>query len=483
MARTLNPRLSELGRIRIGDQETTVAKSGRNKGKTITRPRQLTTFRFTSQEPIALKKISELYGGDVTEWEQESPAPLPQRQWQVYTESNTIEVVIPTAQSIAHGYERWANRICTWRCDGTTITYAPLQPEKELQPCECSDDMANACPLVFRLSVLMPDISGLAVWRLDTHGYYAASEMLGQIRLLQDQGAGSALVPATLRLERRTRSLIAEEVNRDTGEVTRKPTTRNFPVVVLTPHSIPKQLPVPEPPKQLAPAAVTAAEIFDRDDVGQRVRHDVEDAKAAQEKIQQQRYAALEPYRHFLRLYRPKLTEAQRQAVALSTFGESWSVIASAPLTSLVAGHTQLMQWGQYLDAGTPVPEDGEALLAAFEAWHSAQRDTAMRSPEEDIPEPAVPAAVQKHISEQPADAGADIPTAEPGTPRAELLARMTALLTDPTAYWAEQAQWYDRPAAALSDDVLQELLAGLEQTASGAGTPFYTREKALGCR
>lgn len=482
MARTLHPRLSELGRIRIGDLESTVAKSGRNKGKAITRPRQLTTFRFTSQEPVALKKIADLYGGEVTEWEQDMPPPLHQRQWQVYTESNTIEVVLPTAQSISHSYERWANRVCTWRCDGTTITYAPLQPEKELQPCECADEQENACPLVFRLSVLLPDISGLATWRLDTHGYYAASEMLGQIRLLEQQGAGQALVPATLRIERRTRSLIAEETDRNTGEITRKPTTRNFPVVVLTPHSIPKQIPMPEPPKQLASAAVTAAQIFDQDDVGQRVRQEAEASKPAQEQLQQERHASLEPYRQFLRLYRSKLTEAQRQAIALSTFGESWSVIASAPLERLIAGQQQLQQWSAYIERGEPLLEDGEALLASFEAWQAEPDDvadpevpehvTASTPPPENSTESPQPLATEGEKSidnvEQPA-----LPTAEPGTTRAALLERITALLSDPVAYWAEQAQWHDKPAAAFADEVLHDLLEGLEQAASGQETPF----------
>jgi hypothetical protein len=35
---------------------------------------------------------------------------------------------------------------------------------------------------VFRLSVMLYDLTGLALWRLDTHGYYAAAETLGQMR-------------------------------------------------------------------------------------------------------------------------------------------------------------------------------------------------------------------------------------------------------------------------------------------------------------
>lgn len=215
------PKLQELGRIRIGDQVPT------GKGKA-TRPRRLETFRMTSRNKPLLHAAAALYGGDVTEW----PEAPEDRQWQLTTETNNLPVTVPPFGSISQAFERWSGGGCQLRCDGCTISHA-ADPTVIGTPCVCPPDhtersalaiKGEACNPITRLSVIMPNLPGIGVWRLDTRGFYAGSELAGIVPFLEAAAVEGMYLSCMLQLETRT--------------VKRNNDTLIFPVVTLQPANI-----------------------------------------------------------------------------------------------------------------------------------------------------------------------------------------------------------------------------------------------------
>lgn len=219
----LQRRIQEAGRIRIGQQVASGNKS---------RPAKLDTFRLTSADHRRIAQAAELYGGTPARWQ----APSGQ-QWEVVTEVDALDVIVPPSDlSFSQHYETWSQGGCQRRCDG-------VREQLTEGPCLCDPDNRE-CAIHTRLSVMLRDLSGLGVWRIDTSGYYAAVELQGAVEVIQAAAGRGTLLPARLRLEQRS-------VKR---QVDGKPQTRNFPVPVLDVEITPAQLLGPHTPgaKQLA---------------------------------------------------------------------------------------------------------------------------------------------------------------------------------------------------------------------------------------
>lgn len=193
---TLQRRLREAGRIRIGQQVKT------SNGKT--RPAKLDTFRLTSADSSAIEAAAQLYGGTPQQWKD---APIGE-QWEVFTTTNAIPVVIPPATTaFTQFYETWSGGGCTRRCDG----------ERELltdSPCLCATEDEGTCKPTTRLSVMLQDLPGLGVWRIETHGYYAATELAGTVEVCIAAATRGQLLPAILRLEQRQVKRAGEQVRK-----------------------------------------------------------------------------------------------------------------------------------------------------------------------------------------------------------------------------------------------------------------------------
>ncbi len=199
----LQRRLREIGRIRLGD--TTTAANGK------IRPRKLTTFRLTSRDRQVIDAAAGLWGGTVTEW----AAPDGQ-QWQVTTQTAEIPVIVPPGDmSFSQSYEQWTAGGCQVRCDGRWDHIADTA-------CHCDPEQRD-CNIHSRLSVLVPELPGVGVWRLDTQGYYAAVELNGIVDLCAAQAARGVMLPARLRLEQRSVKRVVKD----------KVTTLRFAVPVL----------------------------------------------------------------------------------------------------------------------------------------------------------------------------------------------------------------------------------------------------------
>jgi hypothetical protein len=181
------------GRIRTGRK--ILASNGK------LRPARLETFRFTTRSTVAAAEIARLFGGQVTPWN---------RQHEVITDAAELPVMIPPrADLVTQWLEMWNAGGCVHRCDGAVDQVSGL-------PCVCPadpgtrDELARlnpprACKLITRLSVMIPDLPGLGVWRLDTGSWWAAAEISAAAALLAAARARGIWLPGMLRLETRER--------------------------------------------------------------------------------------------------------------------------------------------------------------------------------------------------------------------------------------------------------------------------------------
>jgi hypothetical protein len=193
----------QVGRLRIGQQVAT-SRGG-------TRPARLDTWRFTTHSRAAADRVAELYGGEVREWS---------GQLEIITSHAEISVTVPPRdQVISQWYEMWNRGGAIRRCDSQheQISGGACLCPHAADPSDRDAAQAAAlersrlaklsppqgCSLVTRLSVMIPDLPGLGVWRLDTGSYWAATEMGDQADVLQMARDRGVFLPAVLRIEHR----------------------------------------------------------------------------------------------------------------------------------------------------------------------------------------------------------------------------------------------------------------------------------------
>lgn len=235
-------RMRELGRIRTGEQ----VAAGRGK-----RPAKLEHFRLTTSSKELLDAAAEIYGGTVVPWE--SPAGA---QWELKTKVDVLPVVIPPGESLSQWYELWTGGGCQRRCDGKTET---ISEDPCLCPADPGDrrDAANAgqaCKPTTRLNVILPDLPDLGVWRLESHGYYAAVELAGAARFLAIASSSGLNIPARLRLDQREKKVPGKPTNRYAVPIIEFTTTRITDLLAAGGTGLPQL--EPGSPGQLAPSTV-----------------------------------------------------------------------------------------------------------------------------------------------------------------------------------------------------------------------------------
>lgn len=191
---TIQRRMRELGRIRLGIQVPVEGKPGRH------RPEKLSTFRLTSATKEYVEAAAEVYGGTVTAWE--SPRGP---EWETVITSPHLDVIVPPGEVVDPWFELWSGGGCQRRCDGITETLSG-------RPCLCPADpkkrqelagKGEACKATTRLNVALPALPDLGVWRLETHSFYAAVELGGTADVLRQATEQGVLIRARLRIDRR----------------------------------------------------------------------------------------------------------------------------------------------------------------------------------------------------------------------------------------------------------------------------------------
>lgn len=243
---TLQRRLRELGRIRTGVR--VASGNGRS------RPAKLETFRLTSASRELLDAAAEIYGGEVRAWPEGDG-------WELITAVDALDIVIPPGESMTQYYELWSGGGCQRRCDGVTELLT-------MEPCLCPSDQderrtlaadGRACKPTTRLNVILPLVPDMGVWRLESHGYYAAVELAGTAEFLARATAEGRLIPARLRLDQREAKRPNQPVMRYAVPVIELPQTRiaEFMPTLNAPPDVPalatgqpvRALPAGSPPE------------------------------------------------------------------------------------------------------------------------------------------------------------------------------------------------------------------------------------------
>lgn len=206
-ARLLNiqRRAAEHGRLRTGYTQ----------GK---RPMRSATWVVTSHSEEHVRAAAGLWGGEPEQWQ---PLNSTISQWRVITKASSIEALITPGDPLNQYNEMWSAGGCQRRCDGETETLSR-------QACMCARQFGEdwhtqpkgrVCSTTSRLNVMLPDLSGMGMWRAETHSFYAASEWGGMVDMVLAGTDGKGFVPVTLRIEPR--------------QVIREGKTKKFPVVVV----------------------------------------------------------------------------------------------------------------------------------------------------------------------------------------------------------------------------------------------------------
>jgi hypothetical protein len=176
----IQKRLVEVGRIRMGKKSAKGA------------PQKLETFRVTSRDQARVTEIAAVYGGTVTPWEERAG------EFEVVTETAELPILLLPGQALSQWYETWSAGGCQRRCDGVTDVISD-------GPCVCDNEPGDRkCKPTTRLSVMLPEIPGLGVWRLESHGYYAAVELSATAGMLEQATARGQMFPARLRIDQRS---------------------------------------------------------------------------------------------------------------------------------------------------------------------------------------------------------------------------------------------------------------------------------------
>lgn len=173
----LQKRSRELGRIRLGQKG--------DRGQ----PQKLDRFRFTTNSQALLAKIADLYGGDVRTWEGGTQA------WELISDTTRVPIMVPP-QPVSQWFEYWTRAGCLHRCDG----YTNVLTDEACDPEDPKHIEALAKPTT-RLNVVLRDVEGIGVWRVETHGWNAAVELPDVAEFLAQAGG---YVNGWLSLEQRT---------------------------------------------------------------------------------------------------------------------------------------------------------------------------------------------------------------------------------------------------------------------------------------
>lgn len=198
-------RAAEHGRLR----------TGYTKGN---QPVRSATWVVTSHSEEHVRTAAKLWGGEPEQWQ-----PLNQTitQWRVITKASSIEALITPGDPLNQYNELWTKGGCQRRCDGETELLSR-------QPCLCARRFGEdwhqqkkgvVCSTTSRMNVMLPDLSGMGMWRAETHSFYAAQEWGGMVDMVLAGTNGQGFVPVTLRIEPR--------------QVVREGKTKKFPVVVV----------------------------------------------------------------------------------------------------------------------------------------------------------------------------------------------------------------------------------------------------------
>jgi hypothetical protein len=207
------PTWHEAGRIRVGVKVPIPGKPGKF------RPAKLTRFRLTSPDQALIKRAAELYGGTPEPWDD---APGAGRdggeQWQVTTNRPALPVRIPPAAAATQAWEAWSGGGCERRCDGRWEQFTD-------SACICTAEAEFAigegrtyerpCRKTTRVSVMLEELPGAGIWRLETHSTISGDELATWLRIVFPYLPPMA--PLVLRVQKTERKRRAPSAKHERG--------------------------------------------------------------------------------------------------------------------------------------------------------------------------------------------------------------------------------------------------------------------------
>jgi hypothetical protein len=192
--RSIERRLPEMGRIRIGGEKP---KSGKGAGA------KLETFRLTTDKVEALRIAAERFGGEIKPWTG-SMAP---GQYQLITQTKVLPIALPPEPISGPLYELWSGGGCQRRCDGE-MAQIPQHTADGADlvevPCLCQRKGKLECSPKLRLSVLLRGLPFAGVWRYETSSWASVRELPGMVELVQALDERAIATRAELHLEQRS---------------------------------------------------------------------------------------------------------------------------------------------------------------------------------------------------------------------------------------------------------------------------------------
>lgn len=194
-------RFTEVGRIRSGDPKTAKGYVGKARE----------TFRLSSNDRRPLLAAQELFGGDVAAWTGGQEA------FHLPTDASELPVGL-VREGLHTAWEQWSDAGCLRRCDGEMVDVVIRDPEGghlDNVPCLCTEEDKRLCNPTLQLRVVLPYLPGIGVWTFTSHSDIAAGEIPPVYDGLVDTNHHMDLVPAVLKLEKRTHRRVDENFDRN----------------------------------------------------------------------------------------------------------------------------------------------------------------------------------------------------------------------------------------------------------------------------
>ena len=203
--RNRQARAAEHGRLRTGYTQGN-------------RPMRSATWVITSHSEEHVRTAAALWGGEPEQW---TPLNSTIAQWRVITKASSIEALITPGDPLNQYNEMWSKGGCQRRCDGETelLTRKPCLCARQFGEEWHLQKKGTVCSTTSRLNVMLPDLSGMGMWRAETHSFYASGEWPAMVDMILAGTNGKGFIPVTLRIEPRQRVANGE--------------TKKFPVVVV----------------------------------------------------------------------------------------------------------------------------------------------------------------------------------------------------------------------------------------------------------
>ena len=200
---TLQRQVRELGRLRAG----ITVDPGNGKRPY---PSASKTWIATSLNRTYIEAAAEQWGGRAEEWQPLGNRP---KEWRVITDRPVIDAILPPGDPLSQAYEMWSAGGCLRRCDGereqrgdqACLCRAQFGDDFHLQPVLGPDKKPQRCSINTRLSVFLPELPDIGIWRVETHGYWPSVHITGYVETIKALVGGQVMVPVTLGIDPKTR--------------------------------------------------------------------------------------------------------------------------------------------------------------------------------------------------------------------------------------------------------------------------------------